>query len=63
MEIKEREPGFYWVKEKDSQFWTIANYSAQADRWVKCGDDGWLFDDDLIIDERRIQREPTKHVI
>jgi len=55
-----RQPGYYWVKENDSNHWIICQYSATSDRWVKCGDDGWMDDTYFSqIDERRIEREPS----
>jgi hypothetical protein len=51
-----REPGFYWIRLKDSNNdWTVAEY---------CGNNQWIFNGTLItnvlhweIDERRIVRD------
>lgn len=58
MMMMNREPGFYWVKFKDSE-WVIAEY--QFGDWYFCGVEQSLFDDFNEIDECRIVREePTE---
>jgi hypothetical protein len=56
-----REPGFYWVRQKDETDWYIAEYFKTPGGhyiWQGCGDDEEYDDSHFYeIDERRIVRE------